>query len=339
MKKIILILLIPILLTGCVSDIYQIRKGERKQVFIPSYLNNSKGHLFWYAVKDQNGKFVRDNNKRVLFDKNRNTIIYVHGWQGVGVLGWTNHSLTTRAPLFALPVTALISMMYNVPSNGATFPSHKERITEFNFANFDWQLYNNTESQYENSEDLATLEEYLKKNPYDWPLIPKNLADEIELFVKKTGYEKEIILAAHSIGNQVVLRAYKLLSDETRKKISKIVFLDPFTSDHFDYMNIKTSKDLKWLTGFKNPTIKNELNSLIQSSDIKEKLSVIISTDIGESWVYYFAKPNDLIVIDKDQQQIKLDALYGSRSKKYHELILDWFFSEKRYDKDIGLTN
>jgi len=338
MKKLIILILSVLLLTGCLFDRYQIKEGERKPEFIPVLFNNNKGHLFWFNLKDEDGKYIIDDNKRkVMFDEERDTIIYVHGWQGVGLLGWTRHTLVTEKPLIAMPFTAIISMMYNVPGLGAAFPTIKQRITDFNFAIFDWQLYNNIASEYENTENLAELEDNLRDNPKDWPLIPENLAKELEFFVKKTNYTKNIILTAHSLGSQVVLRAYEMLSQDVRDKIKLVVFLDPFSSNHFEYMYDKLDKNYKWLTGATNPRVKRELNNLIQNNDIKAKLYVIISTDIGASWVYNFAKPNDLPVIDKDFQDIKFNASYGRLVKKYHEDILDWFFSEKKYDKEVGI--
>ncbi len=337
MRKLIVLIVAFAIMTGCKLDIYQIKDGKRNEKFIPEVFNNNNGHLFWCDQKDEKGRNLKNDTKQnIIFDYDKDTIIFVHGWQGVGFLGWLNHSIVNGPGVIFAPISGLISFMYNLPNNGASFPDFKKKQQTHNVASFDWQNYNNTAKEHENSEDLLYLEENLKKPPFTWPSIPKNLTDEIELLVNNTKYKGTIYIVAHSIGNQVVIRSYSMLSDKAKERVKNVVLLDPFTTVHYQYMSTRVKGDHTWLTGLTSSWIKEDLTSLLQSSGIIEKTIVIPSSDIGVSWVENFAKPLNITVINEYKKEIPVDFSYAGTTKKLHNNVLDWFFLDERYDGRMG---
>jgi pimeloyl-ACP methyl ester carboxylesterase len=325
-------------ITGCLVDRYQIRDGMRNPVFLPMINNNYKGHLFWYYNRDSNGKVRKsDNNKKVIFDKNRDTIIFVHGWQGNGSLGWTQHSLVSGPMRMLGPVTAMISMMYNVPGRGATMPDVKRRTDDYNIAIFDWQSYNNIDGDSETSQNLTILESNLKNPPDNWPDIPENLAQELELFINETGYNRQVILVAHSFGNQVVTRAYNKLSEKAKARVRLIAYLDPFTTNYFDYMGAKMSTDYHWITGATSSWIKDDLTEIMKDSDMIRKTVLIYSSDIGKAWDEYFASPLEIRSYDDEYEELKLWQNYGWKTMKKHEDIVGNVFYYKKFDQILGI--
>ena len=338
MKNIVVIMLCATILFGCAYDKYRITDNGREPVFISEFHNNYNGHLFWYKQKNDKGRYIKDETgKYRLFDPNKNTIIYIHGWQGVGIFGWLDHSMTEDAGFLIAPITAFISLMYNVPNNGASFPDFKNQLNKYNVAVFDWQNYNNIAKEHENSENLAYLEEYLKKNPIDWPSIPKNLADELELLTEKDDSGRDIYIVAHSLGNQVIIRAYSELSDKAKERIKLIALLDPFTTDHYDYMSKVVPGDHHWLTGLTTPWLKEDLTGVIKSCGIVDKLVVIPSSDIGASWVANYAEPLGIKVINEYPKQIPFNGLYAYKTKTLHNKPLDWFFLEEKYNEELSI--
>jgi pimeloyl-ACP methyl ester carboxylesterase len=337
-SRIIASLLLALFLVSCVVDRFQIVDGSRNPVFIPMVWNNNKGHLFWYYNTDVKGKILKSkNNKKVIFDKGRDTMIFVHGWQGNGSLGWTQHSIMTGPMRFLGPVAALISIMYNVPGRGATMPDVQSRLSEYNVAIFDWQQYNNTAGDYETSQNLSQLEQNLKEPPKNWPDIPENLAEEIELIIAETGYDRQIILTAHSFGNQVVTRAYNMLSEQAKARIKVVVFLDPFTTNYFDYMNKKVAADYHWLTGATTPWIKDDLTQVLKKSEIIEKTVLVYSSDIGKAWDVYFAKPLNIRSYDDNFVEYRLWQNYGWRTVKKHDDVIDSVWTKKKFDQKLGI--
>ncbi|HOJ64122.1 MAG TPA: hypothetical protein PLE45_06845 [Spirochaetota bacterium] len=327
------------ILTACISDKYQIKNGERNPVFISEFDNNYNGHLFWFAHKDEKGRYLKDtNNKKILFDPEKDTMIFVHGWQGIGIFGWMEHSILENKGVITGPIFAIISLLYNTPTYGATFPNFEKMESSYNYAIFDWQNYNNITKEHENSENLMILEQYLKNPPKKWPSIPKNFSDEIELLSSFIEPDRNIYIVAHSLGSQVVIMGYNMLSEETKRKIKLVVFLDPFTTEHYNYIAKKTGGDIHWLTGLTNQEVKEDLTKILESSGLKDKLIVISSTDIGKSWVEIFAKPLDIRVIEDDYKDLPFDIFYASKSKKYHDEILKWFFWDKKYNKILNLN-
>ncbi|MBP7551994.1 MAG: hypothetical protein KA885_01105 [Spirochaetes bacterium] len=338
MKNRILFIFITLLLINCSFDKYQIKENNRDPVFISEFNNNYNGHLFWYKQKNDKGRYIKDETgKYRLFDPNKNTIIYIHGWQGVGVFGWLDHSMTEGAGFLIAPITAFISLMYNIPNNGASFPDFKKQLNKYNVAIFDWQNYNNIAKEHENSENLTYIEEYLRQNPIDWPSIPKNLCDELELLVSTDEDGGDIYIAAHSLGNQAIVRAYSMLSDKAKERIKLIALLDPFTTDHYDYMCKVVPGDHHWLTGLTTPWLKEDLTNVIKSSGIIEKLVVIPSSDIGASWVANYAEPLGIKVINEYPEHLPFDGLYAYKTKTLHNKPLDWFFLEEKYNDQLDI--
>jgi pimeloyl-ACP methyl ester carboxylesterase len=327
-----LMIIFIFLISGCITDRYTIKDNNRSEVFIPETRDNYSAHLFWYYNRDENGKFIKVNNKKLLFDSKRDTFIFIHGWRGVGNLGWTNHSVMNGPAMIFPPAAMLISFLYNIPDNGAVFPDEKETIKNYNYAVFDWQKYNSIEFDFETSENLPILENNLKTSAIDRPLIPENLAKEIELFVTKTNYEKNIILAAHSLGNQVVLRAYDMLSDNVKEKVKSVILLDPFTTNYYQYLFDKVHANFEWLSGHVNPDIKNDLTTLIEKSGIKEKLYVIVATDVGKSWAENIAYPLNIVTIENKYKELPLDSSYPYKVKKAHNGVVDKFFFDMEYN-------
>ncbi|OHD12595.1 MAG: hypothetical protein A2086_16055 [Spirochaetes bacterium GWD1_27_9] len=336
MKNFFLIFLIFFLFIGCLSDRYEIKDGKREPVLLREFDDNAKGHLFWSSLKDQNGKYIKENKKEILFDSTRDTFIYVHGWQGVGYFGWTTHSIMTGPGFFLGPIAIMISMMYNVPGGGAMIAEFKKRQADFNTSVFDWQEYNSIADDYETSQNLPLLEKNLKENPKDWPLLPKNLSDEIELFVTETNYQKDIYLVCHSLGNQVVIRAYNMMPKKVQERIKLIVLLDPFTTNYYNYMSKKLNVDTDWIAGSTNGWVKDELIDLIKKNELKDKLVVIPSSDIGKNWVDDIATPLELKVID-NTKEVPVDGFYALRTKILHDKIVDKFFIEGKFDEELGI--
>lgn len=331
-RSILFLLFVLFLFPSCLIDQYAIKDGKREPLFIPQFYNNYKGHLFWYTQKDLKGKNLKDEKgKPVIFDKEKETIIFVHGWQGVGIYGWTTHSIMTGPSFFFGPLAILVSWMYNIPTGGAGIPDFKNQLNKYNVATYDWQKFNNIAENYETSQNLSELESNIKKNPVDWINIPEQLRDEIKIMVDNTKYDKKIILVAHSIGTQVTLRAYNMLEPEYKNRISKIFFLDPFTTNHFDYMNEKVGGDNHWMTGNTSKWIKEDITNLLDD-DVKSKLTVIISTDIGKSWVKNFASPLGIKTIEKDFKDFPIDGLYAWRTIRFHDKVMDWFFLDNKYN-------
>ncbi|HOV13632.1 MAG TPA: hypothetical protein PK771_05060 [Spirochaetota bacterium] len=328
----ILLVVFSIIFTSCLFDQYAIKDGKREPKFIPFLFNNFKGHLFWYSHKDKKGRTIRnEKGNPIIFKNDRDSIIYVHGWQGVGIYGWTTHKIMTEPSFLLGPIPVIISLMYNIPNGGAAIPDCKKQLNNYNVAIFDWQEFNNIAENYETSENLPRLEKNLKEPPKDWPNIPENLKNEIEFLIEKNNYSEKIILVAHSIGSQVTLRAYNMLNKKYKNMISKIYFLDPFTTNHFDFMNEKLNMgDNHWITGNTSSWIKDDITNLL-TDDVKSKLTVIISTDIGKSWVKNFANPLNIKTIEDDYKNYPFDGLYAWRTITKHDEVINWFFDKNKY--------
>jgi pimeloyl-ACP methyl ester carboxylesterase len=222
--------------------------------------------------------------------------------------------------------------MYNLPDNGAIFPNEKKTVKDFNFAIFDWQNYNSIDFDFETSENLPLLENYLKSGYKNRPMMPQNLRDELILFVNKSDYRKDITIVAHSIGNQVIIRAYNMLPENIKERIKYIVLLDPFTTNYYDYIFKKAHANYKWLSGSTNPDIKNDLTKLLAEGDINGKLYVIVTTDIGKSWYENFSLPFNIITIEDNYQDIPLNSKFPYKIKKYHNGTVNDYFYEGKYD-------
>lgn len=333
-----LFLFLFILLLNCISDKYEIKDNKRDPIFIEEFYNNYNCHLFWFPQKDNKGKFIKDkDNKKLLFDSKKDTMIFIHGWQGVGMFGWMEHSILENRGPITVPIIAIISLLYNIPSYGAALPNFEKMPSGYNFAIFDWQNYNNITKEHENSENLAILEQYLRKNPEKWPSIPENLAKEIELISPYIEPEKYIYLISHSIGNQVVIRAYDLLSFDTKRKIKLLILLDPFITEYYNYLGKKVGTDPHWITGLTSKWLKEDLMRLIERGGLKEKIVVIPTTDIGKSWTDSIAIPLNIKVIDNDYKNFPLNLFYASKTKKYHDEIIKWFFWDKKYYQELGI--
>ncbi|HPO51182.1 MAG TPA: hypothetical protein PLO89_12720, partial [Spirochaetota bacterium] len=142
-----------------------LKRANVNRSLFPLSLIILKDIFFWYTQKDKKGRPLKDkDNKPKLFDKEKDTIIFVHGWQGVGIYGWTTHSIMTNPSFFLGPIPVLVSLMYNIPTGGAGIPNFKKQLNKYNVAVFDWQEFNNIAENYETSQNLSRLESNLKKN-------------------------------------------------------------------------------------------------------------------------------------------------------------------------------